>query len=215
MPTEGEPMRFTLIPREMKFFDMFDEIVALLTRASSKFLEMVTQFDRLKERSAELRAEEHDCDQVIARIITALDQSFITPFDREDIHALATRLDDIMDNLEETAHRFVTFRLDRPTPPMVDLARLTHECCKHLEQAVRSCRTMKDIDGIQGNLREIGRLENEADRIYRDSDGALFADPPEVLTLIKLRELYGWLEETVDACKVASLVISEIVIKGS
>jgi uncharacterized protein Yka (UPF0111/DUF47 family) len=208
-------MRFTLIPREMKFFDMFDEVVALLTRASSKFLDMATHFDRLKERSAELRQEERDCDAVIGRIITALDQSFITPFDREDIHALATRLDDVMDNLEETAHRFVTFRLDRPPPPMVELARITHECCQHLEQAVRHCRAMKDVEGIQGHLREIGRLENEADRIYRDSDGALFADPPEILTLIKLRELYGWLEETVDACKDASLVISEIVIKGS
>ena len=74
---------------------------------------------------------------------------------------------------------------------------------------------MKQVDEIQEHLREIGRLENEADKIYRDSDSALFADPPDILLLIKWRELYGWLEETVDACKDVTQVISEIVIKGS
>jgi uncharacterized protein Yka (UPF0111/DUF47 family) len=74
---------------------------------------------------------------------------------------------------------------------------------------------MKDVGGIQARLREIHRLENEADRIYRESDGALFADPPEILLLIKWRELYGWLEETVDACKDLATAISEVVIKGS
>ena len=208
-------MRFSLLPREMKFFDMFDETAALLTRAANKFLEMVTQFDSLKERSAELRQEEHACDAVVGRIIQALDQSFITPFDREDIHALATRLDDVMDNMEETSHRFVSFRITQPPPPAVALARIIHECCAHLEAAVRLCRSMKDVEGIQDRLRAISRLENEADEIYRDSDGALFANPPDILELIKWRELYGWLEETVDACKDVAMIISEIVIKGS
>jgi predicted phosphate transport protein (TIGR00153 family) len=208
-------MRFTLIPREMKFFDMFDEAAAVLTRASNKFLIMLTQFDRLPERSNEIKEEEHRGDDIVERIVKALDRSFITPFDREDIHTLATRLDDVLDNMEETAHRFVIFRIERPTPAAVALARIIHECCVHLEQTIRLCRTMKDLDQMAHYLREVGRLENEADRIYRESDGALFADPPDVLLLIKWRELYGWLEETVDACKDVAQVISEIVIKGS
>jgi uncharacterized protein Yka (UPF0111/DUF47 family) len=208
-------MRFSLLPRETKFFDLFDQVAALLTRASARFLEMVTQFDRLKERSAELKREEHNCDELVGQIITALDQTFITPFDREDIHSLATALDDVMDNMEETAHRFEAFRIDRPTAAAVDLARLAHEACTHLARALELCRTMKDVEGIQAELREVSRLENEADRIYRENDGALFADPPDVLMLIKWRELYGWLEETVDACKDVAQVISEIVIKGS
>jgi uncharacterized protein Yka (UPF0111/DUF47 family) len=124
-------------------------------------------------------------------------------------------LDDIMDNMEETAHRFVTFRIDQPPDPTLALARIIHECCLHLEEALKLCRAMKDIEGIQGHLKEIGRLENEADQIYRESDAALFADPPDILLLIKLRELYGWLEETVDACKDVGNIISEIVINGS
>ncbi len=208
-------MLFRLIPREEKFFDMFDEASAILTRAAEKFHTMISCFDRLQERSNEIKDDEHACDKVVERIILALDRTFITPMDREDIHTLATRLDDILDNMEETAHRFVTFRIDKPTPAAEAMARIIHECCNHLSEALRLCRTMRDVEGIQTRLREIGRLENEADGIYRESDGALFADPPEILMLIKWRELYGWLEETVDACKDLAMVVSEIVIKGS
>jgi hypothetical protein len=208
-------MRFSLIPREMKFFDMFDEAAAILTRAADKFLAMVTQFDKLAERSNEIKEEEHACDEVVGRVVQALDRSFITPFDREDIHSLATRLDDVLDNMEETAHRFVTFRIEKPTQAAVAMAQIIRDCCVRLEQAIHLCRDLKDVEGINGHLREITRLENEADRIYRESDGALFADPPEILLLIKWRELYGWLEETVDACKDLAMIISEVVIKGS
>lgn len=208
-------MRFSLIPREEKFFDMFEEASAVLNQAAEKFLAMVTQFDRLQERSNEIKQDETACDHIVERIIKALDRTFITPLDREDIHTLATRLDDILDNMEETAHRFVTFRIGKPTPAAEAMARIIHECCNHLAEALRLCRDMKDVEGIQTRLRDISRLENEADGIYRESDGALFANPPDILLLIKWRELYGWLEETVDACKDLAMIISEIVIKGS
>jgi uncharacterized protein Yka (UPF0111/DUF47 family) len=208
-------MRFNLIPREEKFFDMFDEASAILNRAADSFLAMVTQFDRLHERSNELREEEHACDKVVERIIMALDRTFITPLDREDIHSLATRLDDILDNMEETAHRFVIFRIEKPTPAAELMARIIHECCVHLSEALRLCRNMKAAEGIQLRLREIGRLENEGDRIYRESEGALFANPPDILLLIKWRELYSWLEDTIDSCKTLAMLISEVVIKGS
>jgi len=208
-------MRFGFLPREEKFFDLFDEASIIISRASGRFLDMVSSFDRLGARGNELRLEEHACDEVIGRIIKALDRSFITPFDREDIHMLAAKLDDIMDNMEETAHRFEVVRIEKPPPQAISLARIIQECCLHLEHAVRACRTLKHPKVIQDHIKEISRLENEADNIYRDADSALFADPPDVLMLIKLRELYGWLEETVDACKDASMVISEIVIKGS
>ena len=83
-------MRFSLVPREEKFFDMFEEAAAIVTRASGKFLDMVKTYDRLEDRGNELKFEEHACDEAIERIIKALDRSFITPIDREDIHTLAT-----------------------------------------------------------------------------------------------------------------------------
>jgi len=173
-------------------------------------------FDNVHARCNDLKQEERSCDEMVERIIKALDRSFITPFDREDIHTLATSLDDIMDNMEETSHRFEVFRIDRPTEPAVAMARIIKDCCGHVEQAIRACRNMKKPEEIQSHLREIGRLENEADTIYRDSDSALFANgSTDILMLIKWRELYSWLEETVDACKDVAQVISEIVIKGS
>ncbi len=208
-------MRFSLIPREEKFFDMFDEVAVILTRAAGRFLDMVTQFDRLTARSNELKHDENACDEIVKRIIQALDTSFITPFDREDIHALATSLDDILDNMEETAHRFAVFRIERPTPEAVSLAKIIQDCILHLEYAIREIRSLHSPKAIKNHLKQIGELENDADKIYRDTDSALFANPPDILQLIKWRELYGWLEETIDACKDTALVISEIVIKGS
>jgi len=208
-------MRFNLIPREEKFFDMLDEACVVLNRAAEKFLAMVSEFDRLQERSNEIKEEEHACDKVVERIIMALDRTFITPLDREDIHTLATRLDDILDNMEETAHRLVVFRIEKPTPAAESMARIIHESCKHVTQALTLCRNLKEVEKIQDHIREVGRLENEADKIYRETESALFANPPDILILIKWRELYSWLEETVDACKHLAVTISEVVIKGA
>ena len=208
-------MPFSLMPREEKFFDMFEETAAIITRAAGKFLDMLIEFDRLEARSNEIRFEENAADEVVGRIIQSLDTSFITPIDREDIHTLAASLDDVLDNMEETAHRFEVVRIDKPTPEAIAMARIIQECCLHLEQAIRLCRNMKNACTVQNHLKEIGRLENEADKIYRDADSDLFANPSDLLMLIKWRELYSWLEETVDACKATSQIISEIVIKGS
>jgi uncharacterized protein Yka (UPF0111/DUF47 family) len=209
-------MRFSLIPRETKFFDMFEEVAAIQTRAAGKFLDMVKEYDRLDARSNELRLEELASNEVVERIIQALDKSFITPFDREDIHTLATSLDGVLDNMEETANRFAMFRIDKLTSEAVTLAEIIQDCCLHLEHAIRALRTMKNVQLVQNHLKEIGRLENKADNIYRDTESKLFANPPaDILQLIKWRELYSLLEATVDACKNVSQVISEIVIKGT
>jgi len=196
---------------------MFDEAIIIVSRAAGKFLEMITKFDNLADRARELKDEEVKCDAVIARILKTLSVSFITPFDREDIHTLATRLDDILDNMEETANRLAVFRVAQPTPETVTLGRIVVECCGHLEQAVHLSRNLENHEKIEKHLVEIGRLENEADKIYRNADAALFANGDgntDILMLIKLREIYSWLEETVDACKDVANVISEIVIKG-
>jgi uncharacterized protein len=209
-------MGFSLIPREMKFFDRFDEATAVLCRASGKLVELVTVFDRLSERGEDMKNEETLCDQIVERTLVDLDRSFITPFDREDIHSLTGLLDDVMDSMEETAYRFCRFRVDRPTPAAVKLAQIVQKCCTLLQQSIALLRDLKNTEKIQAHLRDLSLLENEADRVYRDSDSALFADgATDILALIKWRELYAWLEDTVDSCKDVANVISEIVIKGS
>jgi len=230
-------MRFSLIPREVKFFDMFDEFSGTLVQAGKKFHEMVTSFDKVEIRSHELKRDEDACDASVEKIIKALDRTFITPFDREDIHTLATSMDDIMDNMEKTAHRLEVFRIDRPTAEAVEMARIVMESCNRVEAAVKLLRDLRNSEKIHALLRDIGQLENDADKVYRKADAALFANlltnghayavsdtgaapahpvtSVDVLMLIKWRELYEWLEETVDACKQVANVISEIVIKGT
>ncbi len=209
-------MRFSLIPKEMKFFDLFNQTTARISSAAAKFVEMVTVFDDLPRRGRQLKNDELECDLLVEKTIKALDRSFITPFDREDIHTIATSLDDVMDNLEETAHRFEVMLIDRPTPEAVQLAKIIQECCTHLEEAVKLLVDLRHSEKIQHHLREIGRLENEADRVYRTVDAALFANANgDLLTLIKWRELYAWLEATVDATKKATQILSEIIIKGT
>jgi uncharacterized protein len=231
-------MRFSLIPREAKFFDMFDEFAGKLTQAAKKFHEMLTAFDKLEIRSHELKRDEDACDASVEKIIKSLDRTFITPFDREDIHTLATTLDDIMDNMEKTSYRLQVFRIEKPTSESIELAQIIVACCTRVEAAVNLLRDMRNSEKIHGLVREIGQLENDADRIYRKADAGLFAtlvmkngdalevpgysEHPhkpitaiDILTLIKWRELYDWLEETVDACKAVANVISEIVIKGT
>ena len=205
-------MRFSFIPKEMKFFDLFDQTTAHITAAAAKFLEMIERFDDLPRRGRELKDDEDQCDRLVEKTIKALDRSFITPFDREDIHAVATSLDDVMDNMEETAHRFEVFRIDHPTPEAKQLARIVFDCCKHMGSAISLLRDLRKSDQISVHLREIGRLENEADRIYRTVDADLFANANgDILTLIKWRELYAWLEATVDSTKKVTHILSAII----
>lgn len=208
-------MRFTFMPREPAYLGLLDEMSSEVRRSAARFLVMVQQFDDLDERASDLKRREEVCDRLVATIIESLDRAFITPIDREDVHALTTRLDDVIDTMEEAAHRFLSFRSDPPTAPAIALARIVDECCGHIEPAIRLCRDRRRAGEIQEHVREINRLEKEADRIYREADAELFASATDdILSLIKWRELYAWLEDTVDACKEVAQVLSEIVIKA-
>jgi uncharacterized protein len=202
------------IPREHKFFDLFDQVVDIVARAARAFAMMIAEHEHVEVRARELRELEHECDLAVESILTALGRTFLTPFDREDIHKLATGLDDVLDNMEETAFRVVSYRIEQPPPEAVDMALIVLRSCEHLERAVRMCRRHLGSDELVRVLREISRLENEADHIFRKVEAELFANPPEIMTFIKQRELYAWLETTVDSCRAVAHVINEIVVKG-
>ena len=210
-------MKFKLVPTDDKFFDLFCEVAENAAQSARGLQDLLQHFDDLPERHQRIIECEQRGDALTDQILSRLNTTFITPFDREDIHNLATSLDDIMDSLEETAHRFEVFRIEAPTRASIQLASIISEACQHLEHAIRLLRNMNKPEDIHAHILEVSRLENEADRLYREVDAALFDNttPQDVLTLIKWRELYGWLEETVDSCKDVANHISEIVIKGS
>jgi uncharacterized protein len=207
-------MRFSFMRREPAFLGMLDEMAAQVCKGAGLFLDLIQQFDDLERRGLDLKRQEEVCDDLVAEIIQSLNRTFLSPLDLEDVHTLTTRLDDVMDTIEETGHRFVTFRIDRLTAQTVALARIVNECCAHLEPAVRLCRDRHNAAEVQNHLHEVARLESDADRVYRDADAELFASTAiDPLSLIKWRELYSWLEEAVDSCKKVAQVLTEIVIK--
>ena len=209
-------MRFSWIPREQKFFDMFDETTDIIVKAAQVFADLVDNFDHCDRRVRDLNELESQCDLRVEMILKALGRTFITPFDREDIHELATRLDDVLDDMEEAAYRLTAFRIDKPTPEAIKMVLIIQEACRHMQKAVNLCRGKLASEEIAIELREISRLENEADVVFRDAEADLFANPPaDYATFIKWKEIYEWLENTVDACRNVAHVINEIVVKGS
>lgn len=208
-------MGFSLIPRELKFYDMLDDVTAIIARGAQVFCDLVECFDHRERRVNDLRELEIECDLAVAKILTSLGRTFITPFDREDIHKLATSLDDVMDNMEEAAFRLSAFRIEKPTPEAVKMALIIQKICGHAQRAVHLCRGRLGSDEMAQELREISRLENDADEVYRNVEADLFASPPDIMTFIKQRELYAWLENTVDSCRDVGHVVNEIVIKGT
>ena len=158
-------MRLGWFPRDQKFYDMFEEVVGLIAQAAQVFVELVEHFDQRERRVGELRELEHNCDGAVARILEALGQAFVTPLDREDIHALATSLDEVLDNMEEAAHRLNAFQIDRPTPEALKMALLIHQAVGYLQRAVQLCRGQLSSAEMAQALREITRLENEADAV--------------------------------------------------
>ena len=208
-------MQFSLIPREQKFFDQFDEVTKLIVTAAQTFADLVDHFDHRERRMNEIRELEHQCDVAVGGILTSLGRTFITPFDREDIHTLATRLDDVLDNLEEAAFRLTAFGIDKPTPEAVTMALIIQQACNHVQKAVQMCRSQIGTEEMARELMEISRLENAADEVFRNVEAALFANPPEFISFTRQREVYAWLENTVDACRDVAHVINEIAVKAS
>jgi predicted phosphate transport protein (TIGR00153 family) len=208
-------MRLSWLPREAKFFDMFDEVTAIIGRAAQVFCELVEHFDHRERRMNDMRELEHACDMAVEKILTSLGRTFITPFDREDIHSLATSLDDVLDNMEDAAFRLTAFRIERPTAQAVTMALIVQQITGYVQRAVSLCRGQLGSEEMARVLREISRLENDADEVYRDVEAELFASPPDIMTFIKQREFFAAMENTVDACRDVGHVINEIVIKGT
>jgi predicted phosphate transport protein (TIGR00153 family) len=208
-------MRLALFQREQRFFDYFDEVAELLVQAADVFAELVGAHVGHEDGAVQMRELEHQCDMAVANVLTMLARSFITPMDRDDIHNLATSLDTIMDNMEETSYRFAAYRMGRPSEAAIELAEVVRRSVLHVQRAVNLCRGGLSSADMETVLRDIGRLENDGDEIFRNALASLFADPPETLELIKWKDLYQWLENTVDACRASAHVISEIVVKGT
>jgi predicted phosphate transport protein (TIGR00153 family) len=202
-----------LMPRDEKFFSLFLSQVELICEAARLLLDGVKAGpSRLATVATEIRSLENQGDEVIHEIFTKLNQTFITPLDPEDIHSLSTALDDVLDGIEDAAHRMVAYRLDPITGTVVELAEVIYSCSRVLQKAMEALDQKKPV---LEHCIEINRLENEADIIVRSAVASLFDNEKDAIQLIKLKEIYEFLEDTTDRCEDVADVLQNVVVKNS
>ena len=202
---------FSLFPREEDFFVLFRKQAALVREGCDLLYEMLDSFDRLEERAKQLKEVESRADLVTHEIFERVNRTFITPLEREDIHSLASNLDDVLDAAEAIGARIVLFQVDKPRPEAVRMAEIVARCAHQIEQAVDSLRHMNNLMAFTV---EINRLENEADGIARLVTADLFSGRHDLLDVMRWKEIFGRLENAADKCEDVANTIESIVVKS-
>lgn len=201
-----------LIPRETKFFRMFAQVSENLTQGASLLYELLRDPQDSAERIRQLQELEHRGDEMTHDIIRMLNQTFITPFDREDIHRLTSSLDDVLDFVNGAAVRMTLYRITSPPPAAAELAKLILRQAEELSVGVSLLETNQKV---LDHCVEVNRLENEADRVSRRAIAELFERENDPIQLIKIKELYEVLEMATDKAEDAANVLEAVVLKSA
>jgi predicted phosphate transport protein (TIGR00153 family) len=201
-----------LIPRDEQFFDLFDQLTAHLTQTARMLAGLFDDPQHVADHVRAIKDVEHKADVLTSTINQRIDKSFVTPIDREDIHMLASRLDDVIDLLDGTARRFEMLHIAEVKEPARQLAQLLISAAEHIQTGVSSIRQTKLVSE---QAVEIKRLEEEADAIYHSAVGDLFAGSPEPLEVLKWKEMYDTLERATDSCMGVAQVLQSISLKNA
>ena len=198
-------------PKERGFFDLFDEAGANILRATELLERMLQQWPDHGELARDVVVCEQEGDRITHDIIQRLNATFVTPFDREDIIALASSLDDIVDFIEEVADFLGLYRIEAPMDQAVRLARVLHEAVRNIAEAVPRLRTLKDISHYTV---EVNRLENEGDKIHREAVASLFDHGIDPMMVIRWKDIFERLEDAIDSTETAVHTLEGIIIKN-
>ncbi len=201
-----------LIPREQKFFTMFAKVAANLTEGATLLQDILKNPSGDPGRIGQLQEIEHRGDEMTHTVIRMLNQTFITPFDREDIHRLSSSLDDVLDFVNAAAVRMTLYRIENPTQVAADLAGLIVRQSQELSKAVS---LLDDNQQLLEHCVEVNRLENEADRVSRRAIAELFEREKDPIQLIKMKELYEVLETATDKAEDAANVLEAVALKSA
>jgi uncharacterized protein len=202
---------FNLIPKEVRFFDYFEQQSEQIIKAGTLLFELVHNFADARAKAFAIKEVEHAGDQITHEMFRRLNTTFITPLDREDIHDLATRLDDVLDFIEAVAERLVIYRIKEPTSACRALAELIVAQIAAMDRCIRCLRTMDP--GFHEHSVEVNRLENRADALLRETLAAMFEAAGDPIEVIKWKEIYETLEAVTDRCEDVANVIEGIILK--
>ena len=201
------------LPRETSFFDFFEQHAGLTIEGTKEFLSMVTTGANVATKCRRISDIEHETDTITHRCVEALHKTFITPIDRDSIHRLITRMDDVMDFVEAAAERIDLYELTVMTPDVRDLADVLHRATLQVEAAMRGLRSMNEPQATLKLCIDINRLENEADAILRRSVARLFKEEKDPIVVIKWKEVYENLESATDRCEDVANIIEGVILE--
>ncbi len=205
-------MRF--IPREEKFYDLFEELADKIEEGSNLFLDMLLNYDSFEQRLSKLKEIEHEADIITHRTYEKMHTTFLTPIDREDIYALVNKMDSILDMTEASAIRMSLYKIKAPKEELIQQAKLHNEATAKVKQVVRGLRDMKNAKMILDACIEINTLENAGDQILRSTMANLFEREKDPFELIKWKEIFERFEEAMDVCEDVSNIVEGIVLKN-
>ncbi|PYQ35322.1 MAG: DUF47 domain-containing protein [Acidobacteria bacterium] len=201
-----------VLPRDEKYFERFTEMAQRI-HESAKILDQF--FDKAAPVSTvadQIKRLEHECDEISHDILRGIDRTFITPIDREDIHRLAVRLDDVIDLIDGTVRRLSVFNISEPTPAGRKLSAIIVQATGEMVEAVGALRKQK---GVIDHCIRIKKFENEGDIVYQEAIGSLFREPISPIEVIKWKDIYENMEECIDHCETVAHVLESVVLKHS
>jgi predicted phosphate transport protein (TIGR00153 family) len=201
-----------LIPKDNSFFAMFSAMSNNLIAGARTLVDLFANYQDVAKKIDEIHRIEREGDELTHAILTKLNQTFITPFDREDIHELASKLDDVLDFINASGARIVMYRITTPPPAAGELAAIILKQCQELQQAVS---LMQKNGNILGHCVEINRLENEADLVSQQAIARLFECEKDPINLIKIKELLEFLERATDKAEDVANVLETVVLKNT
>jgi predicted phosphate transport protein (TIGR00153 family) len=207
--------KFPFMPKEQKFFDLFEESAQNIIKAAKLLKEMIDTWEFIDSRAAEMTELEHAGDSITHQIISLLHRTFVTPFDREDIALLAHAMDDVLDFIHSAADAMFIYKIAKPTERAKELADVIVLAAIEVGKAVSSLRRKSEFKQMQERCVEINRLENAADRIYRAAIGELFDSKADMAEIIKWREIYEHMETATDRCEDVADVVEGVALKNA
>ena len=205
--------KFPFLPRENRFFELFEESAQNMVKASQVLKEMLNTWEFVGERVAEITELEHVGDTITHQIMAQLNRTFVTPFDREDIALLAHTLDDVTDFIHAAADAMLIYKVEGPTRRAKELSEIIIQAASEIERAIPHLRRRVELKQIPRYCVEINRLENMADRVFRAAMAELFDDTVDIAQVIKWREIYEHLEAATDRCEDVADVLEGVALK--
>lgn len=208
-----------LMPRENRFFELFNQHAKLVVAAGQVLVELLKGFTseegKRGERIAQILELEHRADKVTHETFALLHKTFVTPLDREDIHRLISRMDDVLDLIQDTAESFQLYDVRHLTKDACELADLVHECCLRMEKAVALLSNMGQATLILELCSQIDGLESKADRVMRTALSTLFREEGDIRQIMKLETVYQLLESATDRCEDVANIIEGVVLENA